>query len=91
MSANAITNGSGNPAQSGLGFTDSLAAGLTLSGAAIASQCGGTLSYDTSGSPTGCKENEHELAACWATAAGGSGPTPVSAPPPAPGPPGSPG
>jgi uncharacterized repeat protein (TIGR01451 family) len=46
-----IANGSGNPAQSGLGFVDTLPAGVTLTGAATSSQCGGTLSYDTSGSP----------------------------------------
>ena len=41
-----ITNGTGNPVQSGLGFTDQLSTGLTAT--ATPAQCGGTVS--TSGS-----------------------------------------
>lgn len=40
-----ITNSSGNPGYSGLGFTDTLPPGLTLAGSALSPQCGGTLSY----------------------------------------------
>ena len=46
-----INNGNGNPAQSGLAFTDTLPAGLHLAGSPIASQCGGTLSYSTASEP----------------------------------------
>ena len=39
-----ITNGTGNPAQSGLGFTDTLPSGVTVSGPVTALQCDGTVS-----------------------------------------------
>jgi mucin-19 len=67
-----ISNGSGNPAQSGLGFTDALPAGLSLFGTATASQCGGTLSYDTSGSP-------HRVVFAGGTLAAGAASCTVSA------------
>ena len=38
-----ITNATGNPAQTGLGFTANLPVGLSISGAVTASQCGGTV------------------------------------------------
>ena len=44
-----ITNGTGNPAQVGLAFTDTLPAGLTVSGAIITPQCGGTVSSPAAG------------------------------------------
>ena len=40
-----ITNGSGNPEQSGLGFTDTLVSGVTVTGAPVSPQCGGTVTY----------------------------------------------
>jgi len=40
-----ITNGAGQPAQAGFGFGETLPSGVTLSGSAVASQCGGTVSY----------------------------------------------
>ncbi len=39
-----LANGTGNPAQAGLAFTDTLPTGVTVSGPLTASQCGGTLS-----------------------------------------------
>jgi uncharacterized repeat protein (TIGR01451 family) len=38
-----VNNGAGNPAQDGFGFTDTLQAGLTISGTPAASQCGGSV------------------------------------------------
>jgi uncharacterized repeat protein (TIGR01451 family) len=40
-----ITNGGGNPAQSGLGFVDTLPAGVVVSGAPTSPQCGGMVTY----------------------------------------------
>ena len=42
-----VTNGTGDPLQSGFGFTDTLPAGLTVT-AAAASQCNGTVSFTPS-------------------------------------------
>jgi uncharacterized repeat protein (TIGR01451 family) len=38
-----LNNGAGNPAQDGFGFTDTLQAGLSISGVPTASQCGGSV------------------------------------------------
>jgi uncharacterized repeat protein (TIGR01451 family) len=38
-----ITNAAGNPAQSGIGFTDTLHPNVTVSGAVTSPQCGGTV------------------------------------------------
>ena len=39
-----VANGAGNPLQPGFGFTDTLPAGLTVSGTPTVSQCGGSVS-----------------------------------------------
>lgn len=43
-----ITNSIGNPAQSGLAFTDTFPAGLTVTGISSTTGCGGTTSYSAS-------------------------------------------
>jgi uncharacterized repeat protein (TIGR01451 family) len=45
-----LTNGLGSPAQSGLTFTDTLPAGVTLAAVPITSQCGGSVSGTLGGS-----------------------------------------
>ena len=42
-----ITNSSGNPAQTGLGFTDTFPSGMTVASAPATPQCGGTISFTT--------------------------------------------
>lgn len=41
-----VTNGTGDPAQAGFGFSDQLPAGLTVTGTPASPQCGGTVSYN---------------------------------------------